>query len=270
MIANKTWREIRVMALVYLLILELLLVPVIVLWPDFYGDLQRSTMLRNIGVDFVKRIMEGVSGNDEQIAYLNWMAVHLFFKGANLVGLAAAVLLGTSLFARERESHTLEFLLARPISRTQILWQKSWPTVLCIVVGLFLANWSAILWSRQIDLVLPFWPLTLCCIQASLFVLLFLAFTTWVSVLCRVQAHVAFWVGGLTVVQIGFYLVPRFRHYSIFRLSDFDVYGPILAGNLELHQLFDPFQHQGQGTLALIGILLFYGLALRSLRRLEL
>ena len=47
MIANKTWREIRVMALVYLLILELLMGPVILLWPDFYGDLQRSTMLRN-------------------------------------------------------------------------------------------------------------------------------------------------------------------------------------------------------------------------------
>ena len=39
MIAGKTWREIRVMALVYLLILELLAVPVILLWPDLYNDL---------------------------------------------------------------------------------------------------------------------------------------------------------------------------------------------------------------------------------------
>ena len=270
MIATKTWREIRLMALVYLAILELLLVPTILLWPDFYGDLQRSTMLRNIGIDFVKRIVEGVSGREEQVAYQNWMAVHLFFKGLNLGGIAAAVLLGTALFARERESHTLEFLLARPVSRWQILFQKSWPTILCLAAPVFLANWSALWWSRQIDLSLPFRQLTICCMHGSLYVLMFLAFTTWVSVLCRVQAHVAFWVGGITIVEIGFYLVPRFRHYSVFRLSDFDVYAPILAGNQQLHQLFDPINHGGQSTIVLCGILLFYGLALRSLRRLEL
>lgn len=273
MIAVKTWREIRVMALVYLCILELLLIPVIVLWPDLYGDLQRSTFLQVFSRfwEGSTRISDGITDRNEDVAYVNWMALHLFFKGVNLVGIAAAVLLGTALFAREREAHTLEFLLARPVSRTRILVQKSWPTALCVVVPVFLANWTAIPWSRSIDLELPFAELTLCCLQGALFVLMFLAFTTWVSVLCRVQAHVAFWIGGVTIVQIGIYLVPRLRRFSLFRLSDYDVYSPILNGNIGLAQLFDPTdQLGGQGFWALLGIAAGYALALRALRRLEL
>ena len=42
MIAGKTWREIRVMAFAYLMIMELLAIPVILWWPDIYDDLQKS------------------------------------------------------------------------------------------------------------------------------------------------------------------------------------------------------------------------------------
>lgn len=269
MIARKTWREVRVMALVYLLILEVLLLPVILLWPDIYGDLQRSTFLRSVNFDFIRQIGEGITSRNEHVAYLNWMALQLFFKGVNLAGIAAAVLLGTALFAREREAHTLEFLLARPVSRGRILWQKSWPVAICVMLPVFLANWSAILWSRHIDCTLPFWPLTLCCLHSSLFVLCFLAATTWVSVLCRVQAHVAFWVGGVTILNIGVYLIPRLRRYSLFHLSDYDWYAPLLAGNRRLLDMFDPFGHDGLTAWLLAATAVFYGLAWRSLRRLE-
>jgi hypothetical protein len=51
-IAGKTWREVRWMALAYLVILEALCVPVLLLWPDIYEDLQRSTLFKNLGIDF--------------------------------------------------------------------------------------------------------------------------------------------------------------------------------------------------------------------------
>lgn len=270
MIAGKTWREVRVMALVYLLILELLAVPVILLWPDLYGDLQKSALFRNLPIDFLKRITEGVSDKNEDTAFKNWIAVMLFFRSVNLAGLAAAVLFGTALFAREREAQTFEFLLARPVSRGAILWQKSWPTALCVTVPIFLVNWSAIYWSHRIDLDLPFWELTLASLHAAVFVLCFLAFTTWISVLSRVQAHVAFWVGGITIVQIGVYLTQRFRGFSVFRLSDFEWYGPVLAGNTPAWQMFDPIQGHGLTTYLLVATAIFYGLAWRSLARAEL
>jgi ABC-type transport system involved in multi-copper enzyme maturation permease subunit len=268
-IAAKTFREIRVMALVYLGILELLSVPVILLWPDLYGDLQRSALLRNFPVDFVRRITEGVSSRDEQVAYLNWAAAMLYFRSVNLAGIAAAVLFGTALFARERENGTFEFLLARPVSRAHILWAKSWPTALCVAVPIFLANWAAILWTWRIGLDLPFAEVTLASLHGALFVLAFLAFTTWVSVLCRVQAHVAFWVGGITIVQIGVYMTQRLRRFSLFRLSDYDVYAPILAGNRGVGPLFDVVNHEAPTAWIVAATALCYGLAWRALRRLE-
>ena len=179
-----------------------------------------------------------------------------------------AFFIGTALFAREREAATIEFLLSRPVSRARILWAKWWPTALCVAVPIFLANWSAVWLSRSIDYDLPLASLTLCCVHGSLFVLAFLAFTTWVSVLCRVQAHVAFWVGGITIVNIGIYLIPRLRRFSLFHASDFDWYAPLLLGNAGLEEMFDPVNHRGLTAWLVVAIVVFYLLALRALRRL--
>ena len=175
--------------------------------------------------------------------------------------------MGTALFARERETQTLEFLLARPVSRLRVLVEKSWPTALAVVIPIFLVNWSALFWSRQIGLELPFEAITLASFHAASFVLMFLAFTTWMSVLCRTQAHVAFWVGGITIVQLGIYMTQRLRPFSLFRLSDFECYGPILAGNTPLWQMLDPVRGHGHTTYVLLATLFFYLMAWRSLRR---
>jgi ABC-type transport system involved in multi-copper enzyme maturation permease subunit len=269
MIAGKTWREMRVMALAYLLILELLCVPVLLLWPEIYADLQRSTLMKNLGIDWLKRMGEGVSNRDEDVAYRNWCAVMLFFRSTNLVGVAAAVLLGTGLFARERENQTFELLLSRPVSRGSILWQKFWPGALCVTVPIFLVSASAIFWSRQIELDLPKWELFLASLHAAAFALFFYCATTWLSASLRVQAHVAGVVGAIAVTQVGLYLTQRVRPYTLFRLADFEWYSPILAGNRDARQMLDPFAGPGYTTWLLLGCALFYGLAWRALARAE-
>jgi len=268
-IAGKTWREVRVMALAYLLILEMLAVPVILLWPDFYPDLQKTTLFRTLGDEVIKAIGEGVSNRDEQIAYVNWCAVMLFFRSTNLVGTAAAILLGTGLFAREREAQTFEFLLARPVSRSHVLWAKFWPCALCVTLPIFAVSASAIFWSHRIELDLPALPLFLASVHAASFALMLLALTTWISTISRVQAHVAAWVGALVVLQVGVYLTQRIRRYSLFRLVDFEWYGPILAGNTRAWQMFDPVNGVGYTSYLLAGAAMFYGLAWRSVRRAE-
>jgi hypothetical protein len=269
MIVGKTWREIRVMAFAYLLILELLCVPVLLLWPDIYGDLQRSALLKNLGIDWLKRIGEGVSNRDEQIAYLNWCAVMLFFRSGNLVGTAAAVLLGTGLFARERENQTFEFLLALTIGRQAPLLPKWWPCALAVTIPIYLVSASAIFWSRCIGLDLPTWELFLASTHAAAFTLLFLTATTWLSIRMRVQAHVAAAIGAFAIVQIGIYLTQRLRQYSLFHLADFEWYGPILAGNTPAWQMFDPVRSHGNTTLVLVATLLLYLAAQRALTRAE-
>jgi len=269
MIAGKTWREVRLMGFAYLVILELLAIPVILWWPDIYGDLQRSTFFQGFQVDLVKRIIEGVTDRDEDIAYLNWVAVMLFFRSTNLVGVAAAVLLGTGLFARERENQTLESLLARPVSRGHILWHKVWPCALTVTLPIFVVNASALYWSDVIEFGLPPWELLLASVHAAAFVLCFLMATVWLSVICRVQAHVAAFVGAFAVLQIGVYLTQRIRQFSLFHIADFEWYGPILSGNTPAWQMFDPIRGHGFTTYLLLGAALFYGLAWRALRRAE-
>lgn len=267
MIARKTLRELWPIGLAYLLILELLAVPVLLWWPQIYEDLQRSTLFKTLGVDFIKRIGEAVSGDNEQVAYLNWCAAMLLFRSCNLVGTAAAVLIGTGLFARERENNTLEWLLARPVSRGRILWQKVWPSALFVTVPIFLVNASAIPWSWTLELDLPRWELFLGSLHAATFALAFLLMTTWMSIVLRVQAHVAAVVGAFAILQIGAYLTQRVRPFSLFRLVDFDWYGPVLAGNTPAWQMFDPIRSHGFTTYLLLACAVFYFLALRALRR---
>ena len=186
MIAGKTWREIRGVAIAYLIILEMLAIPVLMLWPDIYADLQRSTLFRSLGVDWIKRLGSGISNRNEEVAYLNWCAVMLFFRSTNLVGTAAAVLIGTGLFARERESNTFEFLLARPVSRSSLLWQKFWPCALVVTLPIFIINATAIPWSWSLELDLPKWELFLASSHAAIFALTILSLTMFVSIFVRV------------------------------------------------------------------------------------
>lgn len=228
MIAAKTWREIRVMVFAYTLILEVMLIPAIWLWPTLRNE--AMTIARIMPADFLKRMFEQISSGSEA-AYSAYMAVQMFFKGTNIVGIACAVLIGTGLVARERENQTLEFLLSRPVSRAHVLWSKFWVSAVAVVVPIFLTSWTAIPLSWLVEEDLSFAAVTLAAIHASAFVLAFVAFTLLVSVLMKTQVHVAFAVGAAIVVEVAIYFVQEIRTVSLFRLSDFDVYGPILAGN---------------------------------------
>lgn len=269
MIAGKTWREVRMVGLAYLIILEMLAIPVLLLWEEIYADLQRSTLFNSLGVDWIKRLGSGISKRNEEIAYRNWCAVMLFFRSTNLVGTATAVLVGTGLFAREREANTFEFLLARPASRSSLLWQKFWPCALVVTVPIFVVNATVIPWSWSIELDLPKWELFLASVHAAVFALAFLTLTMYVSIRIRVQAHVAAIVGAFAVLQIGMYLTQRIRPYSLFRLVDFDWYGPIMTGNTPAWQMFDPVRSHGFTTYLMAATALLYYLSWRAIRRAE-
>ncbi len=257
MIASKTWREIRGMTIAYTLILELLLVPAILLWPNLRDS--KSFVVQLMPAEFLKNMMQQAMD-----AYPAYMAVQMFFKGANMVGIAGAVLLGTGLIARERENQTLEFLLARPVSRSNILWNKFWVVAVAIAVPIFLTSWSAVPLSRvpSVDEHLPIWPVTICAIHNTAFLWGVLALTTLASVLARSQVQVAFWIGAVIVSNVAVYFVQQIRVASLFRLSDFEIYGPIMSGNASFTDVF-----VGETLWLLLGTGLVYLAADRLFRR---
>ena len=153
------------------------------------------------------------------------------------------------------------------MSRGAILWQKVWPSLLVVTVPIFVVNASAIPWSWSIELDLPKWELFLGTLHAAIFAATMLLMTTWTSIVLRVQAHVAAVVGAIVVLQLGVYMTQRIRSYSLFRLVDFDWYGPILCGNTPAWKMFDPVRGPGNTTYLLAACALFYGLSWRALRR---
>ncbi len=237
MIVAKTWRETRLLILIYLVVMHLLMLPPILLWEDLYHDFQTSSLFVALG-KFLPGAVEGLRNPVEQKAFAYFMAIQLFFRAINFCGIAFAVLLGTCLVARERENHTLEFLLARPISRSRILWSKFWVTGLALTIPIFLTSWSTILLSSYMGFSLSFANLSLGAFHSSLFVLGMLALTTLCSVIFRSQMHAAATVGLFVIANLAIYFVQTVRTFSILQLSDFDTYARVMLGNVNLGGLF--------------------------------
>jgi ABC-2 type transport system permease protein len=205
-----------------------------------------------------------IGGRTEASAYPAYLAVQYFFNYCNVVGIACAVLMGTGMIARERESGTIEFLLSRPISRSRVLWGKYWVIAVAIIVPIFASSLTIVPLSWMIGQDIEVSRLLLASLHASIFVLSFLSMTVWFSAMFKAQVHVAFAIGGVIVVQASVYFIKFARDFSLFRLADFDTYGPILAGNGNWERMF-----WGVHVWLLAGIVLFYVLADRQLRRLD-
>lgn len=266
MIAANTWREIRLISLLYVGLLESLLVIAILEWKPLRDKTETLAPLQQLlPAEFMKRWVADVMSRDVDAAYNAYMAIQMYFKGINVVGLACACLFGTALIARERENRTLELLLSRPVSRSRILLAKFAVCGAAIVVPIFATSWSAIPLSRTIDENLAFWPVTLGAAYASAYCLFFLALTGAFSVRLRTQIGVAFVVGAVVIFQVGLYFIPQIRAYSLFRLSDYDVYSPILAGNVSASNLLF-----GNGGALLLALAVTYGIADRLFQRAEL
>lgn len=258
MIARKTWQDVKLMTIGYTLLLEILLIPAVLLYPELRNH--HETIARMIPMKMLRDMFESMG--DLEAGYLNYMAAQMFFKGTNFVGLAGAILLTTGMIARERENRTLEFLLARPLGRTKILLSKFFVIATSLVVPIFVTSWSALPLSKIIGESLDFWHLTIASIHASAFVLLFASLTCLCSVLGRTQAQTAFWVGGFTVLQAAIYLIQEIRVASVFQLSDWSTYGPVMVGNLPLSHLF--FQST---VWILLASAVLVGIAVAAFRR---
>ena len=262
-LATKTWREVRVLTYAYTILLQLGLLAAVLMWPTLRNE--AAAIGRMLPAKFLQRIAEAIANPSGDQAYRAYMAMQMFFKGTNIVGLAFAVLIGTGIVARERETQTLEFLLGRPVARARILLAKFVVVAAALVVPIVLTSLSAIPLSWIVEENLEFTPVLVGSLHAASFALVFLAATTLASVYLRTQVHVASAIGALIVLQVILYFVQQIRIVSVFRLSDFDVYGPLLMGQA------GPVELLLSTTLwLLLAAVALYALANRAFARLEL
>ncbi|MCA8956738.1 MAG: ABC transporter permease subunit [Planctomycetes bacterium] len=261
MIAAKTARELGPLIVAYLAVMQAILVPAIVLWPDLHEAAKQLWPIVWATKSIKSELFRQIIGSATD--YRSYFALQVFFKGANVCGAAAAILLGTGLIARERESHSFEFLVTRPIGRAAILRSKFAVAAVGLMAPVYLVAWSGIPLSRWlVGEAVPFGTTTLAATHSAVFLLTILALTTVCSTAFRVQAHAAAAAGGFVVLQTALYLIQTVRKYSFFALSDIEVYGPILAGRTSFGPLFLTYH-----VWLLLGAAVLYGVADQLLRR---
>ena len=72
----------------------------------------------------------------------------------------------------------------------------------------------------------------------------------------------AFWIGGVVILQVAIYFVQTIRRFSAFKLSDFDVYQPVMIGKQGFWDLFTE-----QTVWLLLAAVVLYGIADRLFAR---
>jgi ABC-type transport system involved in multi-copper enzyme maturation permease subunit len=217
-------------ALGFALVLEAMLVPALLFWPNFRQHMDSIRQMAGF-IPVLQKLTEEVT----QGGVAAYVVGQHFFKGCNTLGIAAAVLFANGAVAGEAQRGTLEIWLARPLSRKRILTERWLSGALAVALPIFATTATIPLLLHQVQEDLAFRPLLLCAAQESALLLAIYSLTFLCSSVGRSPGGIAFGVLFLMIFQFAVYLVERVTHASLFRLTDVPRFMAIFeGGSLEL------------------------------------
>lgn len=205
-------------ALAYTLLLEGMLVAAVLLWPEFAENLNAfRSMTKAIP------IAGDMLGEIEDKGFVAYVIGQHFFKGANALGVAAAVLFAAPAVAGEVQRGTLELWLARPFSRRRMLLQRWLAGALATTAPVFLTTLTLPWLAARVDEELVLGPYLACAAHQALFLLALYSLTFLGSCAESNPTRLSLTFLFFAVVQFSLYMVKTVTHYSLFRLSDMRV-----------------------------------------------
>lgn len=219
---ERALRSTVVQAIGYFIVLEAMLIAAILFWPDFQKGIPYFKTLSSLPI--AKDLMKPI----EQTGIEGYIVVQHFFKGCNVMGAAAAVLFAMGAVAGEAHRGTLELWLSRPLSRRRILLERWAAGALALSVPILLSSVTVPEALILIDETMPRGGLTWCALHQSIFLLCFYSLTFLLSSISSRPVGIAFGMLLFTTFQFALYLITTVTHWSVFRMSDLDVYGAIL------------------------------------------
>ncbi len=160
-----------------------------------------------------------------------FMAVNHFFKGANVIGPAAAIVLALGTVVREVEIGSIGLLLSRPVSRRRILWTFAACHLVELMVPLFLV--SALIpfvSSHAIDKEVALAPLLVATVHAAAFIAAIYSIALLAAVVFAEQIRVAAFAGGVCIVSFMLYFIDATRPYTLYALSSIEGYMSMARG----------------------------------------
>lgn len=199
------------------LVLELMLVPAVLYWPEFemhVGKLKSMTPLP---------VLKQLVGTLESGGVFAYVAGQHFFKGCNVLGAVAAVLFAMGAVAGEAHRGTLEILLARPVSRTRLLLERWLMGALALCVPVVATTLTIPPLLEVIDIDARLAPYLWSSLHECAFLLGIYSATFLWSCLGRRPLVIAMGMLFVTILQFAIYLVERMTHWSLIRLVDIEV-----------------------------------------------
>ena len=203
----------------YAAALELMLVAAILYWPAFRENTGALKMLAS-PIPMLKDMITQLEDKGS-VAYV--MSQH-FFKGCNVLGVAAATLFAVGAVAGEAHRGTLEIFLMRPITRRRLLTERFLLGALQLTLPIFLTTLTIPLLLARVDESGDLSGYLLGAVHQSLFLLCLYALAFFLSTLGRTPLKLAFGVLIFAIFNFSIYMVKTVTHYSLFRLADIQAF----------------------------------------------
>jgi ABC-type transport system involved in multi-copper enzyme maturation permease subunit len=199
------------------LVLELMLVPAVLYWPQFevnVGKLKSMTPLP---------VLKQLVGSLEAGGVFAYVAGQHFFKGCNVLGAVAAVLFAMGAVAGEAHRGTLEIWLSRPVSRARLLSERWLQGALALCLPVLLTTLTIPPLLAHIDIEARLEPYLWSALHECLFLLCIYGATFLWSCAGRRPLVIAMGMLFLTILQFAIYLIEHATHWSLIRLADIEV-----------------------------------------------
>jgi len=206
-----------IFSLAYFVILEVMLVGAVLFWPSFSTNLPAIQLMASA----YSVVSDLVAAIDDKGARAYVIGQH-FFKGCSTLGTAAAVLFAAPAVAGEAHRGTLELWLARPFSRTRLLFERYAAGAVALIVPVFLTTLTipslcAYVGEAQPQ---PYGPWLLAAVHQALFLLAIYSTTFLVSSVGSHPTKIALAMLFLTTFEFSIYMIKVVTHWSLFRLCD--------------------------------------------------
>lgn len=212
------------LGLAFALVLEVMLVPAILFWPEFALLLEEgghfAQMIAGVSPvmnDIVTAVAGGIAADQGPQAYI---CMQHFFKGCSTLGIAAAVLFAVNAIAGEAQRGSLEMMLARPITRRRLLLERWALGAIAVSLPVLLTTATIPPLVATIDEQIELWPLLLCAIHESLLLLSIFSIAFLASTLGQRPVRIAVVLLFFFTLQFALYFVEGVTYWSVFRLAD--------------------------------------------------
>jgi ABC-type transport system involved in multi-copper enzyme maturation permease subunit len=207
-------RQVLWRALAAFFVLEVLLVPAVLFWPNFA---EHMPLLRAMAP---LKVLQDQLGHIEQTGVVGYVIAQHFFKACSTLGALMAVLFAAGAVAGESLRGTFEIWLARPLSRRRLLLERYALGALALALPVFASTLTVPLLVERVDEHVELVPLLWCAAHQVIFLLAIYSLTFLASTLGRNPWPIATSMLFFTTVEFAVYMVETVTKWSLFRWSD--------------------------------------------------